>query len=125
MIPQELPFSVEQHRPNYSYFWTLDNGTIWIKDKFLRRGHKIAKAHFMLIASNGPYPFRYPSGIISFTKKKTKKTTTVSGVTCSCKTYCPRFCKTKLVYIRSIITYFNFRYLDYSYPKTVIFTCWS
>ena len=69
MIPQELPFSVEQHRPNYSYFWTLDNGTIWIKDKFLRRGHKIAKAHFMLIASNGPYPFRYPSGIISFTKK--------------------------------------------------------
>ena len=27
MIPQELPFSVEQHRPDYSYFWTLDNGT--------------------------------------------------------------------------------------------------
>ena len=37
MIPQELPFSAEEH--NYSYFWTLDNGTVRIKDKFLRRGH--------------------------------------------------------------------------------------
>ena len=86
MIPQELPFSREEHRPNYSYFWTLDNGTIRIKDKFLRREHKIAKTNFMLIASNGPYLLRYPSGI-NQKKTKKKKQKKKGGVTWSSKPY--------------------------------------